>query len=757
LTEAAEKYEDMAECCRQLGQLEDAMPREIRDLLMNCSRHFLFDLKTQATLISRLKHQPHIRDSPHVRHVFELEAKIGLELRTAANDQIQLFDQLLSKLAAHHHDHEGKATCLKKKADIYRLISELSDGLERDEATNLSDSFYLEAGGLASKHLQEKVYLFGGFKVLEFDVKSATIAAAKSQPKVSLPKRTQCHYLKEVDRIATVGGLVDGKPSPAAFLFSPADLSKARSLPDFPFPVTRVAMAFWQKKLLVVGGETVEGQASRLSSQVWSLDLSRKEDEELKGWKKLAELPISRRDANVLLVGEKLLVFGGATDGGVLPVQVDSVELGSGKSKSESYSLPSGVEGARLCWSGDGLLLVGGRRQNGATDSSVLQIDFERQSVMSRRRLTRPRDFPLVLPQTADEFFVFGGANSYSAERHEWSEALGDYCFREAKIEGQLFVDSPTGYESALPTFSLQPEASEYFPTVDESSGLVFGDEEDCFLLEVSGSLQLVASKASMRFPLCSGQAAVFAGGLHRRSGSASARVSQVRFSSREVRELPSLLEERYRSALVEVNQRLVAVGGFGPTHNPTAATELLSFSDSEPRWRQVEPMRVARVGHVAWADEHLVFVVGGRSRVKGPNLETIEMLNTETNGWSEYPFPCEIPLFGAQSFVDGDSLYLIGGEDSQRQPTRNIYRLNKSRPEQFSLVAKMEHARVHCKVWRIDGRVVVLGGSSSNAIEVFSHKSFLPERGIEARSQNLFLKLASFTSRLGLEDFCSV
>ena len=624
-----------------------------------------------------------------------------------------------------------------------------------------------KATGLSNPdhHVQEKVYIFGGYKVLEFDVKSGTIAPVRIQPKVSLPRRTQCQYLKEINRIATLGGFSDGKPSPLAFLFNPEDLSKARSLPEFPFPVSNTALAFWQKKLLAVGGETFDGQTAQLSAQVWSLDLSRKEDEELKGWKKLAELPLKRRNANLLIAGDRLFVFGGVSDAAVLPVQIDSVDLASGKPRIEGFSLPCGVEGARLCWCGDSLLLVGGKKQGGATDSSVLQIDFERQSIISRRRLLRARDYALVLPQSADEFYIFGGANSYSAEKHEWCEAVNDYCFREAKLEGQLFIDSPTGYESALPTFMLQAEASDYFPKVEEGYGLVFGDEEDCFLIEVSRSLQLVASSASMRFPHCSSQAAlklsngsiILAGGMHKRSRAVRSRVSMACFSSSELKELPSLKEARYMSKLVEVNRRVVAIGGLGDSHNPTGGTELLSFKEEELKWKKVESMQAARYGHVAWADEHLVFVIGGRSRAKGPNLEAIEMLNTETNSWSEYPFACEVPLFGAQSYVDGDSVYVIGGEDSLRQPSNSIYRLNRSRPEQYSLVATMQHSRVNCKFWRFDGKLVILGGTPSNQIEVFNERTFLPEKGIEAKSQNFFLNLASFTTRLGLEDFCFV
>jgi hypothetical protein len=228
----------------------------------------------------------------------------------------------------------------------------------------------------------DDVYLFGGSKILQFNVKTMTISNIPVQPTVPLPQRTMCEYILDLSKIVTLGGMLDGKITTVGYLWDPKDFSKAVSLPPYPKPVRYSSLAYYEGYLYSLGGETDGADPDCILTDVYKLKLK---PEVGTAWEKVGDLPIKRRSANVMIANGSIYVFGGYSGSGNRSTQIDVVNTKDGSCKQEPYRLPLGVEGARMCWHGDDLLLIGGKRIGETADANVVQLDFEKRAILSVR------------------------------------------------------------------------------------------------------------------------------------------------------------------------------------------------------------------------------------------------------------------------------------------------------------------------------------------------------------------------------------
>lgn len=232
--------------------------------------------------------------------------------------------------------------------------------------------------------IQDIVYLFGGSKVLQFDTKTMRISEVNPQPNVKLPKRTQCEYIRDLKKIVTLGGIVDGKPTTVGYLFDPTNFANPTPLPPFPKPVRYTTLAYFNGVLYAVGGETTAAgsESESILPDVWSLRLAGSVGSE---WEKVCDLPIRRRSANVVVANNQIYVFGGYSGDKLRSTQIDRIDINTKQAFKEDYRLPFGVEGARLCWHGDKILMIGGKRFKDRPDSNVLLLNFKKKWIMSMR------------------------------------------------------------------------------------------------------------------------------------------------------------------------------------------------------------------------------------------------------------------------------------------------------------------------------------------------------------------------------------
>lgn len=227
------------------------------------------------------------------------------------------------------------------------------------------------------------VYIFGGKKILKFDTKTMKLETVEKQPTVPIPERTQCEYLSKLGKIATLGGNLNGKISKLGYLFDPTDFTKAQALPDFPVPIRYTTLAYFNNHLYSIGGDT-EGTDPKenVMKDVYRIQIV---PEVGKAWEKVCDLQMQRRAANVMVANDCIYVFGGYSGQGNRSTQIDIVDVKAKTCKPADYRLPLGVEGARQCWFGDDILLIGGKRLEDKNDGNVLQIDFLKTAIMSLR------------------------------------------------------------------------------------------------------------------------------------------------------------------------------------------------------------------------------------------------------------------------------------------------------------------------------------------------------------------------------------
>lgn len=231
-------------------------------------------------------------------------------------------------------------------------------------------------------NIMEIVYLFGGSKILQFNTKTMKIENIPAQPTVPLPKRTQCEFLVGLNKIATLGGMIDGKIVKVGYLWDPKDFSKAVKLPDYPKPIRYTTLAHVENYLYAIGGETEGQDPDSIIKDVYKLKIA---PEVGTAWEKVCDLPMARRSANVMVANGTIYVFGGASPNKLRSTQIDTVNTKTSVAAQADYRLPLGVEGARMCWYGDDILLIGGKRLEEKPDANVLVIDFEKSAIMSMR------------------------------------------------------------------------------------------------------------------------------------------------------------------------------------------------------------------------------------------------------------------------------------------------------------------------------------------------------------------------------------
>lgn len=232
--------------------------------------------------------------------------------------------------------------------------------------------------------IEDIVYVFGGAKILQFDTKNLKITESLTDAGVQIPKRTQSEFVRDQNKIATLGGMnADGKMSKTGYLFSPPDFKNAIKLPDFPTPIRYVGLAYFNGVLYAIGGEVEGADPDNVSDKVYSLKLAAGSIGS--SWEHFCDLPMRRRNPNLLVSNGVIYVFGGYSGNNLRSTQIDGIDINAKTATAQPFRLPLGVEGARLAWHGDKILLIGGKRIGNEPDKNVIQLNFKKKSVLSCR------------------------------------------------------------------------------------------------------------------------------------------------------------------------------------------------------------------------------------------------------------------------------------------------------------------------------------------------------------------------------------
>jgi hypothetical protein len=262
--------------------------------------------------------------------------------------------------------------------------------------------------------------------------------------------------------------------------------------------------------------------------------------------------------------------------------------------------------------------------------------------------LSTPRAYALVIPISIDEVVVIGGAKTKHAEHRKWNSKLGDYEFVETTIEGQDLLEAVDCYDSALPTFQDVVADKEHFPSISKDSRLIFGNEIDCFLIEMTKDQTANFYKSPMKLQQKSGQACLkadadtiyLAAGTDFTRTKISTKTYRFLIGSKEVTEMARLNQARYFPYLVNDGHKLFIIGGKIAGGQTIDTIEMLDVgarpsTTSSDKWEELPPMKHKRFGHFAWVADHKIFVMGGTSMDGGKPIEDIEIFDIAAKTWS--------------------------------------------------------------------------------------------------------------------------
>lgn len=200
-------------------------------------------------------------------------------------------------------------------------------------------------------------------------------------------------------------------------------------------------------------------------------------------------------------------------------------------------------------------------------------------------------------------------------------------------------------YDSALPTFLDVITQEDKFPPVESTSRLIFGNEVDCFLIEVTKDMNFYFYKSPMKLQQKSGQNSIrtdentiyLAGGTDFSRTKISSKVYKFTFKGHEVTELAKLKVARYFPVMVNEGTQFFVVGGKVKGGSVTNSVETMNISVPTGGWTEI-PMKHKRFGHIAWVCKGKLYVLGGTSEDKGKPIEDVEVYDSATKAWSVHP-----------------------------------------------------------------------------------------------------------------------
>lgn len=207
-------------------------------------------------------------------------------------------------------------------------------------------------------------------------------------------------------------------------------------------------------------------------------------------------------------------------------------------------------------------------------------------------------------------------------------------------------IEPKVSYDSALPTFLDHVSNKDGFPKVSPDSRLIFGNEIDCFLVEVTKEIGFNFFKSPMKLQQKSGQNSVrtdkdtiyLAGGTDTSRTKISSKTYKFSFSTNEVVEVGKLVLGRYFPVMVNEGTQFFVVGGKIKGGAVTNSVEFIDFSKAGSQWEALPQMKHARVGHIAWVAKGKLYVMGGCSQDKGKPIEEVEVFDVATKAWSVHP-----------------------------------------------------------------------------------------------------------------------
>jgi len=149
LAEQAERYDEMADYMKKVGESGAEMSVEERNLLSVAYKNAVGSRRASWRIISSVEQKEGSKgNDTNVGHCKEYRTKVETELQGICDTILGLLDKSLIPVAK---DAESKVFYHKMKGDYYRYIAEFTEGDKKTGAANSAKGAYDDAMGAASE------------------------------------------------------------------------------------------------------------------------------------------------------------------------------------------------------------------------------------------------------------------------------------------------------------------------------------------------------------------------------------------------------------------------------------------------------------------------------------------------------------------------------------------------------------------------------------------------------------------------------
>jgi len=181
LAEQAERYDEMVQAMKKVGQMNVELTVEERNLLSVAYKNVIGARRASWRIVSSIEQKEEKKgNEAHIKAIAEYRGKIESELSNICNDILELLDKNLIPSAS---THESKVFYYKMKGDYHRYLAEFATGTRRTEASDNSLQAYKAASEIAEKDLPPthpiRLGLALNFSVFYYEIASSPDSACR--------------------------------------------------------------------------------------------------------------------------------------------------------------------------------------------------------------------------------------------------------------------------------------------------------------------------------------------------------------------------------------------------------------------------------------------------------------------------------------------------------------------------------------------------------------------------------------------------
>lgn len=520
-----------------------------------------------------------------------------------------------------------------------------------------------------------------------------------------------------------------------------------KKLPDmlnlrYTFPVV-----YFRNKIFVLGGRVYGEDEVSILNECECFSYAKNE------WTTIAPMNLKRCTASAFVYRDKIWVVGGYSGNFIRSKLIESYDPDTNIWKIESVKLLQGFENGNIACHPtrpNELIIFGGKLNQGGS-KRVWTYNLRDETVINNRIVgceavlskiqfkAGDRHEALIIAQAPSSQNNSGEMLSYSIYDLDSMKSTLLPMHSLRSLHSSLEKFKQYNYNCSNIEISFEPEEQKQERNLLNHS-LIFGTDLEPFQIEIDSKTGAISvSPIPLKLKLRQNQMCQrFKDGKVFMAGGTNSVHTKIYSSAfiydpndGAVERLPSMLNPRYMSSAVILNDHVYVVGGRDYGHEASSYLKYCERFSLERRvWEPLPPLNVSRCSASGFLIDGRVFVAGGLSAEPGArekSLGSIEVLNLARDCWELLGPTLHKPLYGFLSIVRNKKMFYFGGHcnedtDGKFQLDFSFGDLSKATPLNDPFLSKK--ATLH-KAFPVGNSVILFGGTDINHMEILSTENF--------------------------------